>query len=77
MRGLRWGKQARHELVPGRRREILAARAVAEIDEIALVAIEPDAREEPRRRYALPHRARDAQIDQRELELGVVVGAKR
>ena len=74
---LRLPEQASHELVPRRAREIEAALAIDEVDEIALVAVETDAREEPRRRDTFPERTCHAQIDHRELELGIVAGAER
>lgn len=53
------------------------AAARGSVDQIALVTVEPDAREQARRGDAFPLRARDAQVDHRELDLVVLAGRER
>jgi hypothetical protein len=69
----RRAEDARERDVPARIREVRAARALFEIDEVVLVAMKTDAREQTRRGHAFPECARDAAVDRREDDL-VFVG---
>ena len=75
-RGGRRPEEAREGHVPGGLREVDAARALIEVDEIVLVAVEADASEQARGRDALPERARDPEVGHPEHDLFVVAGGE-